>query len=532
MIHAIVFDAFLQPFRFAFTELLSNSTQVAILLVDKVIWTMYVLDVVLHFFCQVPDSNGVGMQTPLCKIARLYLRGGFCAHALSLLPWDQLCGQIPQGIPAVVARSLRLTRLVRLVDLGQILYRWVDTIYVSHVFGIIFQNAFSTCLTLHIVACVWGFVGQLSSHSRAASWIKVYLGNTAAGECNAQQLYLQCLYWAIVTTTGVGFGDIVPAPQNILEHVVVIIVIMVTASRWSIVVANIVGLVQDSRKRNDEYQKTMDTVQRIAKLQGLPRDQVLSVREYFTKFYELEKEKGTRQLVQRLSPMLQRDVVATAYSDWIEDVPWISHMTRPCLVQLILVMENFLFVPRESLPETRMTAFVQRGLVMYGGKFLRKGDCWGIDMIVKGGMRKRACGIAMSFVSTLGLSYHHLERVLDQFPEDAWNVKKHAVFLALRRRIVKLAETARKRASVTGKSVSMSDCMGETGMNVDAGARYVNLPKALQHIVGTMRDEFATLHETHHRIQDRQAALDKIQLETVGIMRALQFRLKDRIPSK
>merc|ERR1719162_1008359 len=118
--------------------------------------------------------------------------------------------------------------------------------------------------------------------------------------------------------------------------------------------------------------------------------------------------------------MLQRSVVAGIYADWIEDVPWIHQMSGPCLVRVVLRMENFLYVPGECIPDSRRTSFVQIGSVFVGGRVLMRGDSWGIDMTLEGNTRRRESGFAMNFVSTLGLTNRHLTDVLEDFPEDAW----------------------------------------------------------------------------------------------------------------
>merc|ERR1712014_181954 len=104
----------------------------------------------------------------------------------------------------------------------------------------------------------------------------------------------------------------------------------------------------------------MDTCERIIAMQGLSVPLSAKIREYFTKLNDLEKWRGTRAMVGRMSPMLQSEVVSAVYADWIEDVPWIQKMSYPCLVRLIMNMTNFLYVPRERIFDRRATCFLQR----------------------------------------------------------------------------------------------------------------------------------------------------------------------------
>merc|ERR1719379_1473150 len=121
----------------------------------------------------------------------------------------------------------------------------------------------------------------------------------------------------------------------------------------------------------------MDSVERVFRINGHVRPQLTeSIREYFKKSYELDMQEETQTLIGRMSPMLQRHVVAEIYKDWIEDVPWIQSMSGPCLVRVVLRMENFLYIPGEIIPDVRMTSFVHLGTLFMGGRILVKGDSW------------------------------------------------------------------------------------------------------------------------------------------------------------
>merc|ERR1719364_174426 len=114
----------------------------------------------------------------------------------------------------------------------------------------------------------------------------------------------------------------------------------------------------------------------------------------------------------RMSPMLQREVTCEVYVSWMEDVLWITPMSKPCLVALIQRMENFLYVPKEKIPDERQTCFVQRGRILYGGRHLVKGDSFGTDMTLDGPMRQHLSGYSINFGSTLSINYHDLHSVL------------------------------------------------------------------------------------------------------------------------
>merc|ERR1711871_730364 len=123
---------------------------------------------------------------------------------------------------------------------------------------------------------------------------------------------------------------------------------------------------------------------------------------------------------------------------------------------------------------------------MVGGRILRKGDSWGIDMTLEGPWRQRLTGMAKVFSATLCLPHHHLERVLADNPDDAWACKKVSVRIALQRHIKFLAQQVTKAGRLKS---SLLQAMNEFK------------PVQGHHHHQTHRDDFAFLVKI---IQDNQ----------------------------
>merc|ERR1712183_300508 len=132
------------------------------------------------------------------------------------------------------------------------------------------------------------------------TWLSRYWPDVEPQEYKVEAVYVTSLYWAIVTCVSVGYGDIIPYPTSIPEQAIAILAVVFVSSRWAIVIGSVVELVRDMEKGNEEYKKTMDTCERIVRLQGIEGKLCYRIREYFTKFYELQAEKGTRALVKQM----------------------------------------------------------------------------------------------------------------------------------------------------------------------------------------------------------------------------------------
>lgn len=63
---------------------------------------------------------------------------------------------------------------------------------------------FWACFFIHIVACIWHFVGIVFVDDQT------WLDAADIAESHVSVRYLHSTYWALTTLSGVGYGDIVP----------------------------------------------------------------------------------------------------------------------------------------------------------------------------------------------------------------------------------------------------------------------------------------------------------------------------------
>ncbi|MCO4764323.1 MAG: cyclic nucleotide-binding domain-containing protein [Myxococcales bacterium] len=101
--------------------------------------------------------------------------------------------------------GLRSPRLLRLVRGSAIAWRWSRRAYAKAVMRRMVILATALVLMNHWVACGWYLLSRFAADGEA-TWL-VGAGLTQA---TAAAQYLHALYWAVTTTTTVGYGDITP----------------------------------------------------------------------------------------------------------------------------------------------------------------------------------------------------------------------------------------------------------------------------------------------------------------------------------
>lgn len=443
---SLMIVAFVAPFEAAFLTLMDKPPK-SLFLFDRCIDVLFIIDIGLQFIIMRPDPKRPShyIRKP-SMIAKLYIKDAFFWDLMSVLPGDGMM-MITGQKETALAPLFRLLRLLRLQRWHQMLQRWKSSFGISYAMLTVIEFCVGTVLCCHWAACLWGGCGvsgikRMLLEPDYPNWINAVIVGKGSPPDYFQQpfnVYVASLYWATMTCTGVGYGDIVA--YNTEEYVVATLCIAIMAAIWAYVVGAICTVLSTLNPENTGFKQTMDELNRIMEERNMPSDFRRSLRTYLTESQEVQKKRSEQALVGQLSPMLQGEISMLVHQKWLNKVWYLNNLDMEVIVEISRRLESNVFVPGEHIATPRTLFVVERGVCARGGKIKMCGDLWGEDIIIDNPkLLDSTTARALSYAEVLMLSRQSLNQAVEDLPDMVMQLRRAQVMLAVVRGVVKLSQ--------------------------------------------------------------------------------------------
>lgn len=390
-------------------------------------------------------------------------------------------GKAPAGLTGVRAlralRALRLIKLVRLLRGSTIWRRWENKMAINYTALELCKVLVMMLVSAHWFACVWTLQANLQ-----ASVLDSWLGNY--GYCEARtsipspiqgdpptyppcpegwecptdapnvaclpgpRLYVVSIYWALATIVSVGYGDIGATPFNTAEQAVCALMMTLGGVLWGYVVGVFCGVIAQLSPATREFRQNMDDLNTYLAQNRVDPELRTRLREYFHQTRHLHDTSNQQRLLHMMSPMLLAEVVLAINQRWLGSVWFLKDAEAEFIVRLTLSLSPMVLAPYELAP-CGFLYILARGVVIIGGDLLTKGATWGEDLIlgaVAPSLIRPMNGKAITYAEVFLCSWDALCGALEGFPNTAFRIRKHALRLAMRRQISRVAAGVRRRA--------------------------------------------------------------------------------------
>ena len=187
-------------------------------LVDGFFW----MDIVLQFMIAYRDPVTGYYVTVHSKIARHYIHSWFLIDVAATFPLHAIVGEDRFRIFRFL-RLLRLVKLLRLLKASDLVRRWNERVHISFLARWLLHFFCVLLLASHWMACLLGIAGSMNVERR---WSDAFAEDYYPGQLALTfwEEYLGALYFAVMTLTSIGYGDVLP--QSTGERAVVVVIML------------------------------------------------------------------------------------------------------------------------------------------------------------------------------------------------------------------------------------------------------------------------------------------------------------------
>lgn len=399
---------------------------------DMVMATFFAIDIVLNFRTAIFVDDELVHDPKV--VARHYMRAWFWIDLLSTIPCvavfdavDDIAESLNTGKGARALRFLRFFRLIRLTRMLR-LFRVQRYLQELGEAGQVAQTVLRFCTLLfwlvqcgHVLACTWYFLADIRDLG-PDTWAWTFRLDDP--DETFTHKYVISVYWAFVTITTVGYGDIVPA--NDTERIFVIFCVFIGNGAAALIIGKATALAAAAGAASQVYSERMQSVSEFMRRRGLPSALRGSIREYYDVIFSRGVCYDERTILDELSFNLRRRVLRWLNRDVIKSVPLFQGASEYLVDAVIQHLEPVWAMAQDNI--TRQGEFghhlflLRHGIVAVevNGEtlhHLKDGSFFGEVCIVFPNLRRTTTVRAITVCELAALSREAIVEVMAHYPE-------------------------------------------------------------------------------------------------------------------
>jgi len=413
---------------------------------NQIVNISFTVDLGFNFFLAYTDETTGIMVNSSGAIVKHYIGFWFWIDLASIIPFDLLAeiGQDPTATANPgslktirLVRLLRLLKLIRILKASRIFGRIQSRLGLSYAELSLYKFAVFLIVLAHWLAVMW-FMGSTLLSDEWLNWATNY-GMYGDVEDHWSH-YTTSIYWAFMTLTTIGYGDVVPVTDG--ERWVAVFAMAVGGAFYAYMVGAVCGIVSSMDIAGIEYRQTMDNLNSYLDECDAPPHLRFKLREYFTASKEQAKQKFYQAVIEQLSPGLKAELAGFVNQDWIDKIYFLatgssekSQNAFTAAVAMRLVGRTYPsteYIIRMG-DTTGQMYIIQKGLVARMNAVLSTGRHFGEDVVLHNALRLYTVR-ALTFLSVYCLKREDLEDVLNSpdFMFQKKIVRRATIKLAMR----------------------------------------------------------------------------------------------------